>query len=124
MMRSAELASEKIRRGYVDESAVEPLAAWGRRAVRADIRRDLAAGVRRIGRRAGRAVETASGGGPLTIRSILRAADGLAAGDRAAGCARPWPHLAARLRRLVTDTLRSFRPDQYDALDAAPEDEN
>lgn len=57
--------------------------------------------VKQIGMRAVKVVERAAGDGPWTDDAILRAADWLETGAKEGGLLRPWPNLAARLRKLV-----------------------
>lgn len=57
--------------------------------------------LRQVGARALNAVYFAQGGEGLTPAAVRRAADWLEVGDRRAGVARPWPYLAARLRRIA-----------------------
>jgi len=56
--------------------------------------------IQRLGQRAVRACDRAAGGGEWTPNSVLAAARALDEGSRAAGVARPWPRLAASLKRI------------------------
>ena len=64
-------------------------------------RYDPEAEVARLGERAQRAVELAAAGKPWSPEVLWRAARALAAGDRSAGVHRPWPRLAAGLKRVA-----------------------
>lgn len=56
--------------------------------------------VRKLGKRAVRAVDLAAAGGDWNHRAVLEAARALGEGSRSAGVSRRWPRLSASLRRI------------------------
>jgi len=69
----------------------------------------LRVAVKQIGTRAVKVVQRAAGDGPWTEDAILRASGLLVTGAKEGGLQRPWPNLAARLRKLVA--TRETKPE-------------
>lgn len=79
--------------------------------------------VKKCGKRAVKAVIHAAGKGAWTDEAILRAADGLAQGEKAFGVSRRWPQLAARLRKIVMkDGSKPPKPKKKPAAPAKADD--
>lgn len=89
-------------------------AAWvraeGDSVTLSDLDRIPAWSFRAIGARALRAITFAResrGEAAITRGAVLLAASWLAAGDKRGGVARPWPMLAARLRKVAREAVPS-----------------